>query len=215
MNILGYVEGSDPDLKDEFIVIGAHVDHLGEIEGHIFHGANDNASGSSVVMEIAEAFSLLEEAPKRSILFILFTAEEMGLMGSSYYVDNPAIPLSNMKAMINLDMVGSGDDAVMIVGGHSFPGFAQIFDTVSSKYIHVSLKRRWTSANSDHYSFHRAGIPSVFLYALRGVPTYHSSRDRYETLDAEVMERVGRLVFLTVLELANSEKVEFKYVEKE
>jgi len=215
MNILGYVEGSDAGLKDEFIVIGAHVDHLGQIEDRIFYGANDNGSGSSVVMEVAEAFTSLENRPKRSILFILFTGEEMGLLGSSYYVRNPEMTLTNIKAMINLDMVGSGDDAIMVVGGKTFPEFAQLFDTLSGTYIHTPIKTRWTSANSDHYPFHHAGIPSVFLYAMNGVPTYHSSADKAETLDPEVMERVGRLVFLTAYQLANRENVEFKYVEKE
>ncbi len=215
MNVLGYIKGSDPFLKDEFIVVGAHVDHLGEIDGHVFSGANDNGSGTAVVMEVAEAFSLLEEAPKRSVLFIAFTGEEMGLLGSSYFVDNPSMPVSNIKAMINLDMVGSGDDAIMVVGGHTFPEFAQLFDTLAKQYIHVPIKRRWTSSNSDHYPFHNAGVPSVFLYAMRGVPTYHSSKDKTETVDAEVMENVGRLVFMATLRLANQESVSFQYVEKE
>jgi len=215
MNILGYIEGSDPDLRDEFIVIGAHVDHLGEIDGRVFHGANDNASGTAVVMEVAEALSLLKEAPKRSVLFIAFTGEEMGLLGSSYFVENPHMDISNIKAMINLDMVGSGDDAIMVVGGHSFPEFAQLFDTLAGQYIHVPIKRRWTSANSDHFPFHNAGIPSVFLYAMNGVPAYHSSNDKAETLNPEVMENVGRLVFMTVFRLANKESVSFRYVEQE
>jgi hypothetical protein len=215
MNVLGYVEGSDPLLKDEYIVIGAHVDHLGKIDKNIFYGANDNASGSAVVMDVAQAFASLKFKTKRSVLFILFTAEEMGLIGSSYFVNNSVVPVSDIKAMINLDMVGSGNDAVMVVGGRSYPEFAQIFDTISKQYIHVLIKRRWTSSNSDHYPFHAAGIPSVFLYAMRGVPTYHTSSDKPETLDPEVMERVGRLVFLTAYELANKDKIDFEYVEKE
>jgi len=215
MNILGYIEGSDNELRDEFIVIGAHVDHLGNIDDHIFCGANDNASGTTVVMEVAEAFCLLEKAPKRSVLFIAFTGEEMGLIGSSYFVENPQMPLSNIKAMINLDMVGSGDDAIMVVGGNSFPEFAELFDTLTSQYVHVPVKRRWASSNSDHYPFHKAGIPAVFLYAMRGVPTYHTSKDRPETLDPEVMENVGRLVFMTAVNLANKESISFRYIEKE
>lgn len=215
MNIVGYVEGSDPVLKDEYIVLGAHVDHLGKVDDLVFYGANDNGSGSSVVMEVAEAFASLEYKPRRSVLFILFTGEEMGLLGSSYFVRNPIVPLSKIKAMINLDMVGSGNDAVMVVGGNSYPEFAQLIDTLSQQYIHVPVKRGWTSPNSDHYPFHNAGIPSVFLYALKGVPTYHSCDDKAETLDPEVMERVGRLVFLTIKEVADYDKIDFNYVEKE
>ncbi len=214
MNVVSYIEGSDSLLRNEFIVIGAHVDHLGTIDGHVFYGANDNASGSAVVMEIAEAFSMLKEKPKRSVLFIVFTGEEMGLLGSSWFVQHSPVPLSHIKAMVNLDMVGSGDDAVMVVGGNTFPEFAQLFDTIAGQYIHLPIKRRWTSANSDHYPFHHAGIPSVFLYAMRGVPTYHSSADKPETLDPEVMESVGRLVFLTTYELANAEKIEFSFVDQ-
>lgn len=214
MNILAYIEGSDVVLKNEFIVVGAHVDHLGTINDHVFYGANDNASGSAVIMEVAEAFSLMKEAPKRSVLFIAFTGEEMGLLGSSYFVENSIIPVNTIKAMINLDMVGSGDDAIMIVGGNSFPEFAELFDTLTSQYVHVPVKRRWASSNSDHYPFHKAGIPAVFLYAMRGVPTYHTSKDRPETLDPEVMENVGRLVFMTAVNLANKESISFRYIEK-
>ena len=214
MNIVGVLPGSDPELKDEYLVVGAHADHLGRIAGKAFYGANDNGSGTATVLEVAEAFSKLPRAPKRSVVFILFSAEEMGLLGSKYYADNPLFPAENTRAMINLDMVGSGREALMLVGGHTYPEFAGLFEKLSQKHIPIPIRRRWTSNNSDHYPFHEIGIPSIFMYAVGGVPTYHSTRDRAETLDPETMEKAGRITFLALWHLANTGQVEFQMVER-
>ena len=213
-NIAGYIEGSDPKLKDEFIVVGAHADHVGQIGDLTFYGANDNASGTSTVMEIAEAFATADTLPRRSVLFIAFSGEEMGLLGSKYYCEHPLFDIKKTKAMINLDMVGIGDDAFMIVGGHTYPDFAKIYDACSEKYVQIPIRRRWTSSNSDHYPFHEVGVPSVFMYTIgEGPSTYHTPRDLPDTLDPEVMESVGRLNFGVIWKLANMKKVSFKYVE--
>lgn len=108
-NIAGYVEGSDPELKNECVIIGGHYDHCGEIAGHIFNGANDNASGSAVVMAIAEAYSKLEVKPKRSVIFVLFGGEEKGLRGSNFFAENIPSQFTKVDAMFNFDMVGEGD----------------------------------------------------------------------------------------------------------
>ena len=213
-NIVGFLEGRDLTLKKEYIVIGAHVDHLGTIGDLIFCGANDNASGTATMLEVAEAFSKLEPPPRRSVIFIAFSGEEMGLLGSEYYTEHPVFLIEKTKAMINLDMVGAGREAIMAVGGRSYPEFADLFESFSDQYIHIPIKRRWTSPISDHYPFHEKGVPSIFLYAMHGPPTYHSSRDKPETLDAEVMESVGRLSFLVLWNLANADKVEFEFIEK-
>jgi Zn-dependent M28 family amino/carboxypeptidase len=104
-NVLGYIEGSDPELKKEVVVIGAHLDHLGKRGDYIFNGADDNGSGSVGVMELAEAFALNPVKPKRSVLFALWTGEEKGLLGSRYYVTHPVYPLKKTVANINLDMI--------------------------------------------------------------------------------------------------------------
>lgn len=207
MNILGYLEGSDPILKRECIVLGAHADHLGQLRDLVFYGANDNASGTATLLEVAKAFAQADTLPRRSILFIAFTGEEMGLLGSKYYVEHPAFPIAATRAMINLDMVGSGDGAIMIVGGHDYPDFAKLFDAHGANFSPFPLQRRWSSPNSDHFPFHEAGIPAVFLYAMNGVSTYHSRADRPETLTPEVMEATGRLVFRVLWDLANQDDV--------
>ncbi len=212
-NIIGILEGSDPVLKNEYLVLGAHADHLGKIGNLTFYGANDNASGASVVMEIAQAFCSLKDRPKRSVIFMAFSGEEMGLLGSHYYTDHPIFPIEDTKAMINLDMVGYGRLGIMLVGGHTFPTFTEMFEKYSDKYAYTPIKRRWTSHNSDHYPFHEKGIPALFLYAFNGPPTYHTIRDTADTLDPEVMETVGRLTFAVLYDLANAETVDFPLVE--
>lgn len=212
MNIVGYLPGSDPKLRHEAIVIGAHADHIGQIGDAVFTGANDNASGTAVVMELAEAFVALPQAPKRSIVFMAFTGEEMGLLGSRFAVENPLWPVAQTRVMINLDMVGSGTDGMMIVGGNNYPELLDLFRRASAAHEQVPVLDRWTAANSDHFPFHEKGIPAIFIYALGGVSTYHTPRDRPETLDAEVMERIGRLTFQVVLDLANRNKVDLEMI---
>jgi aminopeptidase YwaD len=142
-------------------------------------------------------------------VFIAFTGEEMGLLGSKHYVDNALFPLQATKAMVNLDMVGSGRDGVMVVGGKTFPEYAALIERLGDQHIHVPIAHRKISPNSDHAPFYDRGIPSVFLYSIGGVPTWHSTNDTPETLDPEVMESVGRLVFWTIWELANADTIEF------
>jgi Zn-dependent M28 family amino/carboxypeptidase len=108
-NAAAVLEGADPELKDDCVILGAHLDHCGEHMGMIFPGAQDNASGSAVVMEIAEAFSKLDERPARSVIFVLFGAEEMGLIGSYSFADHAASYYDSIDAMLNFDMVGEGD----------------------------------------------------------------------------------------------------------
>ncbi|MBC8181252.1 M28 family peptidase [candidate division KSB1 bacterium] len=212
-NIAGYLPGNDPVLKNEFIVLGAHADHLGRLGDLIFYGANDNASGTAIIMEVAQAITQLGVKPKRSILFVAFSGEEMGLLGSKFYVDNPLFPIKNTRAKINLDMVGSGRDGVMIVGGNTFPKFAEMFEKFNHLVGYADIHRRWTSNNSDHFPFHKKGIPAVFLYAMGGLPTYHSTRDKAETVDGEVMESIGRLVFRVMWDLSNTKNIEFPIIQ--
>ncbi len=208
MNIVGYLGGSDDQLKDEYIVIGAHADHIGPIGDRVFYGANDNASGTAVMLEIARAFSGLARRPRRSIVFIAFAGEEMGLLGSKYYTQHPLFPLNKTKAMINLDMVGSGLDGVMVVGGETFTGFYRILEQINDRYIHTNMEKGKIAENSDHYPFYQKGIPSVFLYSKGGPSTWHSTEDVPENVDGESMEIVGRHVFLTVWDLANRDKLD-------
>jgi len=210
VNVLGLLEGNDDILKEEVVVVGAHLDHIGRWGDLIFHGANDNGSGSAIVMEIAEAFANADFEIKRSLLFILFTGEEMGLIGSRYYVDNPLFELKKTVAMINMDVAGSGSDGIMIVGAKDFLSFNNIFRIYNKKLVHHILKERPLSHNSDHWPFADKGVPSVFLYSMGGKSPYHHPNDIPEYLNPEVMESIGKLVFFVTVDLANRENINLK-----
>jgi len=180
-NIIGYVEGSE--YPDSFYVFTAHYDHLGAIgPDNYFPGANDNASGTSMIMDLAHYFSLKENQPKYSIAFMLFTGEEVGLLGSSYYVEHPNFPLTQIKLAINLDMVGSGSDGITIVNSSKYPKLYNKFVTINEeKEYLVEVKKRGPSANSDHYPFDNKGVPAIFIYTRgKETPHYHTMYDVYD-----------------------------------
>jgi hypothetical protein len=183
-NVVAFWEGSDPNLKKEVIVIGAHYDHVGYRKGerepgvdYIYNGADDNASGTVGLLEVAEAFSLAPP-PKRSVIFIAFAGEEKGLFGSRAYVGQPLWPLSQTKAMFNMDMIGRNDgDKVTIIGYSRSPDLNQI-NTEENKYIGLKLEYNGEQhfMGSDQYSFARRGIPVLF-YNTGEHPDYHRVTD--------------------------------------
>ncbi|QOL26616.1 M28 family peptidase [Thalassotalea sp. LPB0316] len=172
-NLIGVLEGSDPTLKDEFVVFSAHLDHIGmsshgDHEDNINNGALDNASGVSILLETARMLSMQAEKPKRSVLFVVVTGEEKGLLGSSYFAQNPTVPVMNMVANVNLDMpliLYPFADVIAFGSTHSTLG--PIVERAAAK-IDISLSEdpmpeQALFTRSDHYSFVKAGIPSVFL----------------------------------------------------
>ncbi|MFD2167710.1 M28 family metallopeptidase [Thalassotalea euphylliae] len=172
-NIVAAIEGSDPTLKDEYVVYSAHLDHIGvhehsEHDDKINNGALDNASGVSILLETARMLSGMENKPKRSVLFVVVTGEEKGLLGSSYYAQNPTVPASKMVANVNLDMpliLYPFADVIAFGSTHSTLG--PIVETAAQK-IDISLSEdpmpeQALFTRSDHYSFVKAGVPSVFL----------------------------------------------------
>ena len=176
MNVIGLVEGDDPVLRDEFLVVGGHLDHVGRMGELLFNGANDNASGTAVMMEVAEAFAEAELKPRRSVVFIAFAAEEMGLIGARHYTDHPPFPLVQTRVMINLDMVGaSSSKNVMVVGGKSYPAIAEVIERISKEHLFFRIQRNWMRGNSDHYPFYQKGIPSVFLFTMDGPSVWHTT----------------------------------------
>jgi hypothetical protein len=215
MNVVGLLNGRDADLKDEYIIVGAHLDHVGKLGDVIFPGANDNASGSAVITHLAEIFTRSAERPKRSILFIAFSGEEAGLLGAKYYTDHPLLPIEKTRAMINLDMVGAGDQGFMLVGGHSYPAFAELYRGYAEKLGFMEVKRRWMSKNSDHWHFYDKGIPSLFMYCMGGPPTYHSPDDTFDTLDVTTLEQVAKLNYMVIRHLADCDEILFDYIENE
>jgi len=203
-NVIGFLEGSDPALKNEVLVIGAHYDHLGyggESSGSlkpdtvaIHHGADDNASGTSGLLELAQAFSSRRNELKRSLLFISFTGEEEGLLGSEYYVKNPAIPLDRTVAMINMDMIGRLNNKKLIVYG---TGTSREFDSlvtvhnVDSSFVLSLMKDGF--GPSDQSSFYAKQIPVYFFFTdLHS--DYHRPSDTWDKLNYVGMEKVVRFV---------------------
>ncbi|MGE5411441.1 MAG: M20/M25/M40 family metallo-hydrolase [Clostridiales bacterium] len=219
-NVLGLVEGTDPVLKNEFIVIGAHYDHVGlgyhgamfkKDIGRIFNGADDNASGTSGLIEIAEAFA--KSPAKRSILFIAFTVEENAMMGSRYYVkDQPLLPLDKTVAMFNLDMVGRNDTDELYVGGAFYSSdLIKIAQRANEKVgFELFFNTGILTMGSDQAFFIRKEIPSLFFFSGMH-DDYHTPEDKIEKINFDKTEKVAKLAFLSAWITANeNEKPKYK-----
>ncbi len=177
-NVLGYIEGTE--IKDTFIVLTAHYDHLGMMGKTIFPGANDNASGVAMMLDMANYFS--KNPCKYSIAFIAFAGEEAGLIGSKHYTDNPwdELPLQKIKFLINLDLMGSGEKGMAVVNATIFPDYftklQEANGLIDKKYL-PAFKSRGKAANSDHYWFVERGVKGFFFYLMGNYTHYHDIND--------------------------------------
>ncbi|MFH1320388.1 MAG: M28 family peptidase [Bacteroidota bacterium] len=191
-NVIGFVEGAQ--IPDSFIVFSAHYDHLGRIgKDTWFPGANDNASGTAMLLNLARHYA--ENPTKYSIVFIAFGAEEVNLLGSEYYTNNPLFPLSKIKFLINMDLMGTGDEGVTIVNGAVLEDeFNTLVDINKQKQYLVEIKKRGKAANSDHYHFSERRIKAFFIYTMGGIKAYHDVYDKAETLPLTEFEDVFRLL---------------------
>lgn len=181
-NVISYIEGAVQ--PDTFIVFSGHYDHLGCLgDKTIFPGANDNASGIAFMIDLANYYSKPENKPYYSIAFMAFTGEEAGILGSKYYVENPLFPLSKIKFLFNLDMVGTGDEGITLVNASANKSVYQQIDTLNkiNKYL-PKVVSRGESANSDHHYFHKAGVPAVFIYGMGKSGPYHHPEDNSANL---------------------------------
>jgi hypothetical protein len=181
-NVVGYIEGKIK--PDSFVVVSAHYDHLGRMGKKIyFPGANDNASGVAMLLELARYYIQPQNQPKYSLVFMAFGGEEAGLIGSKHYVDFPLFPLEQIKFLFNLDLVGTGDDGATVVNGAVFKPEFELLLRINeeSKYFPIITKRGF-AANSDHFYFTENRVRSFFLYTLGGIRAYHDIYDRPETL---------------------------------
>lgn len=192
-NVIGYVEGKSK--KDSFLVMTAHYDHLGRMgKNTIFPGANDNASGIAMLIQMGKYFALNENKLDYSILFIAFAAEEAGLIGSKYYAENPWNELSKIKFLLNMDLLGTGDEGMMVVNATEFPSAFQLLDSLNIHYNYLpKIGKRGKAANSDHYWFTEKGVPSFFCYTLGGITAYHDIYDIEKTLPLTEFESVQKL----------------------
>ncbi|UCE42834.1 MAG: M20/M25/M40 family metallo-hydrolase [Candidatus Aminicenantes bacterium] len=206
-NVLAKITGSDPKLKDESVIIGGHMDHLGVSPlGDIYYGANDNASGTAVAMEVARIMKLNNAKPKRTVIFAGWAGEEQGLLGSYYYADNPEYPIDKTIAYINMDMVGHGEGKTSFNGEYYGP---QIWEVLKAKLpkeiLDTTAPRRGGPGGSDHTPFLQKGVPA-FSIGTRGAVKYHQPYDHSDLIRPEILKTVGDLVHATVKILANEEQ---------
>jgi Zn-dependent M28 family amino/carboxypeptidase len=223
-NVLGFVEGTDK--KDEVVVLSAHYDHVGVQNGKVMNGADDDGSGVVAVMEMAEAFAKAKadgKGPRRSVLFLLVTAEEKGLLGSQYYADqNPIFPLANTVSNLNIDMIGRMDEKykddpnyVYIIGSDRLStDLHNIGEEIGKTYFpDLKLDYTYNDPNdpnrfyfrSDHYNFAKHGIPSIFYF--NGVHAdYHQPTDDVEKIHFGKLEKITRYIFFTAWEIANRDE---------
>ncbi|HEX3035343.1 MAG TPA: M20/M25/M40 family metallo-hydrolase [Thermodesulfobacteriota bacterium] len=204
-NIIGLLEGSDPELKDEVIVIGAHYDHIGlgdefsvgkdeSNKGKVHNGADDNASGTAGLLELAEYFSHKRDSLERSLIFIAFSGEEKGVLGSSYYVKNPKFPLEKTVAMLNMDMIGRlRDNTLTVIGAGTSPQWKDLIESASSA-VGLSIKTRESGlAASDQTVFFTKDIP-VLLFFTGVHSDYHTPGDDWNKINSEGEEKILRLI---------------------
>ncbi|WBO83675.1 M28 family metallopeptidase [Hymenobacter yonginensis] len=181
-NIVGFVPGRLQ--PDSFLVVTAHYDHLGRMGARTyFPGANDNASGTAMLLELAAHYSRPENRPAYSVVFLAFGAEEAGLLGSRYFVEHPLVPLARIRFLLNLDLVGTGSEGATVVNGRTLPTpFARLQVLNARRQALPALAARGPAANSDHFPFSERGVPAFFLYTRGGPTAYHDVQDQAATL---------------------------------
>ncbi len=215
-NVVGQLIGSDPVLKDEVIIIGGHLDHLGRCY-EIMPGANDNASAVAVMLGLAEALSQSPVKPRRTILFNCFGAEEQAVAGSKFYVENPLFPLEKTVCLINMDGVGAGDK-LSAAAADNYPDLWGYFQRANDKYIHRLITPRYFLNNArprlDAARFMWAGIPSISFGAFGTQSYYHVTKDNMDIITPEIMEDLAQLLFLAVLDMANQDVLDFRRTAK-
>jgi len=232
-NVVAVFDGSDPVLKNEYVAIGAHYDHVGMKKvgtgDRIFNGADDDGSGTTGVLAIAEAFAK-GPRPKRSILFVWHCGEEKGLWGSDYFTDHPTVPLNQVITQLNIDMIGrskteankdkqanrnlSGPNEIYVIGSKMMSTeLGNLSEAVNRSYLNLEFNYKYDAPNdperffyrSDHYNYARKGVPIIFYFD--GVhEDYHQVSDEVSKIDFQKMEKVTRTIYATAWELANAAK---------
>jgi hypothetical protein len=212
-NVLGVIPGTDPALRDEVVVIGAHLDHMGEVpfRDRYYPGADDNASGTAVLLELARAAAKSPTQPKRTLLFAAWNAEELGLIGSFRYVEDPAYPLADTVAAFSIDMVGDGAPGLLVYGGTDFPGIPA---TMQAGADALGLPDAWPiydigpNYGSDHAPFAEKGIPAVLFLTpqFEEHEAYHTPADTPGVVSRETLDAAAKLVWAAVRQYALAEE---------
>jgi hypothetical protein len=187
-NVIGKIEG---ERHDSVIMLSAHYDHLGRMGSAIFRGANDNATGVTMLLALAKYYG--ENQPKFDTYFLFTTAEEIGLLGSFQFIENPPFDLRKIKMLVNLDMVGTGDEGITVVNAKKQNRYFELLQTLNEGRI-TEIKERGEACNSDHCLFDQIGIPTVFIYTLGGKQAYHDIFDNGENLSLEAFDELHDLI---------------------
>jgi Zn-dependent M28 family amino/carboxypeptidase len=212
-NVVGIVEGSDPQLRDQYIVFSAHMDHVGvnaAAKGDsIWNGADDDASGTAGILELAEAFTHPSARPRRSIILLTVSGEEKGLWGSAHFTATPPVPIAAIVANINMDMIGRNWRDTIVAIGKEHSSLGTMLDRVVREHPELRMKAiddLWPNENfyfrSDHYNFARRGIPALFFFNGTHAD-YHQASDSPEKIDAEKESRILKLLFHLGIAIAN------------
>ena len=230
-NVVAVWEGSDPLLKAEYVALGAHYDHVGSgcartATDNICNGADDDGSGTTALLGMAEALAKAPARPKRSILFVWHAGEEKGLWGSRYFTEFPTVPLNQIVAQINIDMIGrskkegdtsranaelTGPNAIYLIGSTMMSTeLGEIVNTVNKSYLNITFDTKYDDPKdpnrfffrSDHYMYARKGIPIIFFFDGTH-EDYHGVGDTADKIDYQKMEKVTRTIYMTAWEIAN------------
>jgi Zn-dependent M28 family amino/carboxypeptidase len=218
-NVIGVMRGHDRRLAGEYVVVVAHLDHLGTASSSngcrasgadsICNGADDNASGSAGLLALVSALSGSPPRPRRSILFLSVTGEERGLLGSRWYVGHPTVPLDSIVGLVNLDMIGRNSPDSIFLNGWGKSTLSSLVQKLAAQHHELGLSvgpdiedRPTTPGDSDHFPFQRRGVPYIFFYSGEH-HDYHRVTDEPSRIDADKASRVARLAFFTVQSVAN------------
>ena len=211
-NVIGRLEGTDPALRQDVIILGGHLDHLGRCY-ELMPGANDNASSVAVMLGVAEALENCPIKPRRSVVFIFFGAEEQGVAGSEFYVEHPVFPLEKTVALLNLDGVGCGDK-INVLAGKNFPGLWGFIEKANEKYVHRIVRpSSWANIarpRLDAARFLWKKVPSLSFGASDSTSYYHVTKDSIDTITPEIMEDIAQLLFVALLDMGDEDSLNFR-----
>jgi hypothetical protein len=211
-NVIGLLEGSDPALKNEVIILGGHLDGLG-YNYEMMPGANDNGSAVAVIMGTAQAMASCTVRPKRSVLFLFFGAEEQGVAGSAWYLEHPVFPLEKTVGLLNLDMVGSGD-RISGGGGGNYPAFWIFIEQANDRWVHRILRGSFNAnlgrPRLDAARFMWAGVPSISFATSGSRSFYHNTHDDITTITPEIMEDLAQILFMAVEEMGRADRLDLR-----
>jgi hypothetical protein len=215
-NVLGLIEGSHPVLKEQVILLGGHLDHLGYCY-ELIPGANDNASAVAVMMAVARALKQSGVQLKRSVGLCFFGAEEQAVVGAKVYLEHPPVPLDKTCCLLNLDGVGAGNK-LFALAGDNYPALWQFIDSANTRYVHRSLNTNYFSnlarPRLDAARFLWKDVPTLSFSAYGTASAYHTPEDNMSIITPEIMEDLAKILFISVIDLANAEQIQFRPMAK-